>query len=81
MSTDNGVDRSLPIVDNSHPTVDKFGSEVLFTELKQRRGSLAEDSLPLCRDILNRDKLITPAVGGWPGTELHFRVMVWRAEE
>ena len=80
LSTDYGVDRSLPIVDNSHPAVDKFGSEVLFTEPEQRRGNLAEDPLPLCRDILNGDKLITPAVGRCPAAELHFRVPMWRAE-
>ena len=74
MSTDYGVDRSLPIVDNSHPVVDKSSSEVLITKPKQRRGSLAEDPLPLCRDILNGDKLITPAVVSCPEAELPFRV-------
>ena len=80
MSTDYGVDRSIPIVDNSHPIVDKFGSEVLLSEPKQRRGGLAEHPLPLCRDILNGDKLITPAVRNCPAAELHFRVGIWRAE-
>ena len=80
MSTDYGVDRSLPIVDNSHPIVDKSGCEVLFSEPTQRRGDLAEDPLRLCMDILNGDKLITPAVGSCPAAELHLRVPMWRAE-